>query len=113
MAFLPHARNLIWTAHSRDKMRQYRLGEGRIRRILNSPHRVEEGIAEGTVAMMQRSDGKNPYELWVMIVDEQKGRKVISAWRYPGVTEPRNELPAAVKHGLQRAIEEALGENGV
>lgn len=109
MAFLSGARNLVWTAHSRDKMRQYRLSEGRIRRILHSPHRIEEGIADGTIAMMQRSTGKSPYELWVMIVEEPQQRKVISAWRYPGVTEPRQELPASVLHGLRRAIEEAVG----
>lgn len=107
MTVLPGARKLVWTAHSRDKMRQYRLSEGRVRRILHTPHRIEEGIAEGTVAMMQRSTGKHPYELWVMIADAKEGRKVISAWRYPGVTEPRKELPAAVLHGLRRAIEEA------
>lgn len=111
MAYLPGARQLIWTAHSRDKMRQYRLTEGRIRRILHTPHRVEEGIAEGTIAMMQRSTGKNPYELWVMVVDSPRERKVISAWRYPGVTEPRNELPYAVRSALQAAIEEAQRES--
>lgn len=112
MAYVPRARPLLWTMHSRDKMRQYRLSEGRVRRILNAPHRTEEGIAEGTIAMMQRSTGKSPYELWVMVVEAPAGRKVISAWRYPGVTEPRKELPQAVRSGLQRAIEEAaLGDS--
>jgi hypothetical protein len=91
-------------------MRQYRLSEGRVRRILHSPHRVEEGIAEGTVAMMQRSIGKHPYELWVMVLDTPESRKVISTWRYPGVTEPRKELPYAVRSALQAAIEEAANE---
>lgn len=109
MVAIPAARKLIWTAHSQDKLRQYRLSESRVRRILHAPHRVEEGIAEGTIAMMQRSTGKHPYELWVMVVDAKEGRKVISAWRYPGVTEPRKELPYAVRSGLERAIEEALG----
>lgn len=89
-------------------MRQYRLSEGRIRRILHTPHRVEEGIAEGTIAMMQRSTGKHPYELWVMVVDTPQERKVISAWRYPGVTEPRKELPYAVRSALEEAVTAAL-----
>lgn len=113
MAGLPRARELRWTLHSKDKMRQYRLSEGRVRRILHSPHRVEEGIAEGTVAMMQRSTGKNPYELWVMVVDEPHQRKVISAWRYPGVTEPRAPLPYAVRSALEEAILAASGDDGV
>lgn len=107
MGTLPRARSLTWTAHSRDKMRQYRLSEGRVRRILHSPHRVEEGIAEGTVAMMQQSTGKHPYELWVMVVDSPKERKVISAWRYPGVTKPRSPLPRAVRSALEDLIAEA------
>lgn len=113
MAILPGSRKLVWTAHSRDKMRQYRLSEGRVRRIMHTPHRIEEGIAPGTVAMMQRSTGKHPYELWVMVVDAPDGRKVISAWRYPGVTEPRAELPIAVRSALERAIEEASGSDGI
>jgi hypothetical protein len=107
VATLPRARSLTWTAHSRDKMRQYRLSEGRVRRILHSPHRTEEGIAEGTTAMMQQSTGKHPYELWVMVVDTDRERKVISAWRYPGVTKPRAPLPAAVRSALEEAVAEA------
>lgn len=109
--YLPGVRKLVWTAHSRDKMHHYRLSEARVRRILHSPHRVEEGIAEGTIAMMQRSTGKHPYELWVMVVDAPDARKVISAWRYPGTTEPRAALPYAVRSALQEAVEEALGQN--
>lgn len=107
MGPLPRARSLTWTAHSRDKLRQYRLSEGRVRRILHSPHRTEEGIAEGTIAMMQRSTGKHPYELWVMVVDSPHERKVISAWRYPGTTKERSPLPAGVISALEEAIAEA------
>jgi hypothetical protein len=92
-------------------MRQYRLSEARVRRILHAPHRVEQGIAEGTTAMMQRSAGKHPYELWVMVLDSTDERKVISAWRYPGITTAREPLPASVRSALTVAIEEALGDN--
>ena len=112
MAILRGPKKLAWTAHSQDKMRQYRLSEARVRRIMHTPHRVEEGIAEGTVAMMQRSTGKNPYELWVMVVDKPGERKVISAWRYPGVTEPRAELPYSVRSALESLVEEANDAEG-
>ena len=31
-------------------------------------------------------------EIWVMIQDLGKQRKIISAWRYPGMTRPRSEV---------------------
>ncbi len=30
-------------------------------------------------------------EIWVMVQDLGKQRKIISAWRYPGMTRPRSE----------------------
>ncbi len=82
-----------WTAHARFKMRFYGLSESRVRRIINSPKRIEEGIAPKTVAVMQASGSKkHPYELWAMIQDGKNKRTVISAWRYPGVTKPRGEV---------------------
>jgi hypothetical protein len=29
-------------------------------------------------------------EIWVMVQDVADARKIISAWRYPGVTKPRD-----------------------
>ena len=93
MALLPQLSKLYWTAHSRAKMRQYGLSEQRIKRVIHSPKRVEEGIAPKTIAMMQiTGSAKHPYEIWVMIQDMKGKRKVISAWRYPGVTKPRGEI---------------------
>ncbi|OGY97769.1 MAG: hypothetical protein A3A43_01875 [Candidatus Liptonbacteria bacterium RIFCSPLOWO2_01_FULL_56_20] len=86
-------KTLHWTYHSREKMRFYKLSEARVRRIMHSPSRVEEGIAPKTVAYMQRAGSvKHPYELWTMAQDVGSRRKVISAWRYPGVTKPRSEV---------------------
>jgi hypothetical protein len=58
---------------------------------------VEEGVAPKTVAMMQPVSmkllGKKEswtQEIWVMVQDAAGARKVISAWRYPGVTKPRD-----------------------
>lgn len=74
-------------------MNFYRLTEGRIRRIINSPERVEYGIAPKTIAVMQTNKGpKNSYEIWAMVQDDKTGRKVISAWRYPGKTKPGSEI---------------------
>lgn len=82
---------LHWTWHSRAKMNFYRLSEARVRRVMHSPKRVEEGIAEKTVAMMQPA-GNGKHEIWVMFQDAGKKRKVISAWRYPGISKPRSEI---------------------
>ncbi len=70
-----------------------------MRSVINSPKRVEEGIAPKTVAMMQPASLKNAHgkqtwsqEIWVMAQDEKSRRKIISAWRYPGMTKPKSEI---------------------
>ncbi len=86
-------KTLYWTAHALGKMMQYRLSEGRIKRILHSPERVETGIAPETIAVMQTQKGpKNSHEIWAMVADDKVRRRVISAWRYPGKTKPRSEI---------------------
>ena len=97
MLIFKKSAELHWTQHAKMKMGYYRLSTARVRRILHSPKRVEEGIAPKTVAMMQPSALKKTtlgnetwtQEIWVMIQDDGKFRKVISAWRYPGMTKPR------------------------
>jgi len=96
---------LHWTAHGRGKMRYYGLSEARVKRIIHSPKRIEEGIAPKTVAFMQAAGtAKHPYELWVMVQDDTRQRKVISAWRYPGTTKPREPLPPAIIRELRAAL---------
>lgn len=96
-------RALFWTAHAKAKMRQYGLSEFRVRRIIHTPKRTEEGIAPKTIAMMQSAGSKkHPYELWVMVQDVKDKRKVISAWRYPGVTKPGDALPSEILEELKR-----------
>lgn len=92
--------NLFWTWHSQDKMRQYRLSEGRIKRVIRHPQRIEEGIAPKTIAVMQRNDTrKRKEEIWVMYQMAKKLKvrsqklKVIAAWRYPGVSPIREAPP--------------------
>lgn len=88
---------LHWTHHSRNKMRHYRLSESRIRRVLHSPVRIEEGIAPDTVAYMQHAGStKHPSEIWAMVAGTPKERRVITAWRYPGKSPVRNPIPLAI-----------------
>jgi len=86
----------------------YRLSESRVRRVIHSPKRVEEGIAPKTIAMMQPASMKTksgkPYwtqEIWVMIQEERSRRKVISAWRYPGMTKPGQSIPEEIMRELK------------
>jgi len=95
---------LLWTNHSQAKMRHYRLTESRVKRVLDHPKRVEGGIAEKTVALMQTAGtAKHAYEIWVMVQDTPKRRKVISAWRYPGETKPGESLPEAILREFREA----------
>ena len=56
-----------WTRHIKNKMIFYGLSEQKIRTVLNSPKRKEEGIAPNTTAVMKRNDrGKKKEEIWVM-----------------------------------------------
>lgn len=85
-------------------MRQYGLSESRVKRVMHTPKRIEEGIAPKTVAMMQRAGSeKHPYEIWIMISDKVDKRNIVSAWRYPGITKPGEPLPEAILREM-RAI---------
>jgi len=81
----------------------YKLSESRVRHVLHTPKRIEEGIAPKTLAMMQPGSVKKAgprgaekeswsQEIWVMFQDSVKERRIISAWRYPGVTKQRSEV---------------------
>jgi hypothetical protein len=105
MSFIKRSKPLHWTAHARGKMAFYRLSEGRIRRVLNSPERMETGIAPETVAIMQTQRGpKNSHEIWVMAADDKVRRKIISAWRYPGKTKPGEPLPEDLLREFRSAL---------
>jgi len=79
--------NLFWTKHVRNKIRQYRLSENRLKRILRNPERKEIGITPKTIAIMQRAGTKkHPTEIWLMYQKGRKKIKIISAWRYPAVS---------------------------
>ncbi len=95
MYFKPPKDNerVIWTRHAAQKMRQYGLSESRLRRLLNSYQRKEEGIAPDTTAVMQPTGSKKyPTEIWLMYQTVGNKIKIITAWRYPGVS-PKREVP--------------------
>jgi len=105
MLNIKKAKVLHWTYHALAKMRFYGLSEQRVKRVLNSPKRIEEGIAPKTVAMMQvAGSAKHPYEIWAMIQDFRGKRKVISAWRYPGRTKPGEPLPEEILREIRSAL---------
>lgn len=89
-----------WTSHIKNKLVFYRLSPEKIKTILNSYDRKEEGIAPRTVAVMKRSDTpKRKEEIWVMYqrAPKTKGKLskkiLISAWRYPGISKPGKQIP--------------------
>ena len=94
-------------------MRQYGLSKQKLLGILRKPERKEQGIVPGTTAVMKTnpvkwqqklpSRGKEkdlrqkpkraPGEIWLMYKDVKDFRKIISAWRYPGISKPGEEIP--------------------
>ncbi len=86
----------VWTAHSQVKMRQYGLSESRVKRIIRYPSRYEEGIVPHTVAVMQPAGTKRYSEIWAMYKLAGKKMKIITAWRYPGLSPKRDPIPPEI-----------------
>jgi hypothetical protein len=101
-----------WTQHAAFKMKQYGLSAQRILRVVKNPQRVEEGIVKNTIAVMQPAslrtkNGKRVWsqEIWAMYQIKRKMQsaklktlapqkiRLISAWRYPGVSPKRDPIP--------------------
>jgi hypothetical protein len=89
--------NYLWTKHSEEKMKFYGLSKQRIVRIIRRPERKEEAIVPDCVAVMQPINKKHSSEIWTIYVDVKKNnvnyRKIITAWRYPGKSPVRGEVP--------------------
>jgi hypothetical protein len=93
MVFEKNTKEFVWTKHAVAKMRFYGLSENRVKKIFRAPSRIEEGIAPGTIAMMQTVGGKRKTEIWVMYQKTKSSqKKIIAAWRYPGKS-PKREVP--------------------
>ena len=104
-----------WINHVKRKMAFYGLSGDRVKRLLRTPKRVETGVAENTVAVMQPAGNKKkPSEVWAMYTTAKPRVKssklkvqskdsrfkipdsklvVISAWRYPGVSPVGKQIP--------------------
>ena len=109
-----------WTQHAAFKMKQYGLTAQRILRVVKNPQRTEEGIVKNTIAVMQPAslrtkDGKRVWsqEIWAMYQikgksKNEKGKtfgmakiRLISAWRYPGVSPKRDPIPEEILRELE------------
>ncbi|OGZ76444.1 MAG: hypothetical protein A3G45_03405 [Candidatus Staskawiczbacteria bacterium RIFCSPLOWO2_12_FULL_37_15] len=103
-------KKIHWTEHSKIKMRQYGLSKQKLFGIIHRPERKEKGIAPGTTAVMKTNKTffrakqttlakawsyprKAPGEIWLMYKDAKDFRKIISAWRYPGISKPGEAIP--------------------
>jgi len=97
-----------WTRHVKQKMIFYGLSVSLIKRIIRHPTRVEEGIAPGTIAVMQPAKTKRAQEYWVMYAEVRKPsrkKKIITAWRYPGVSPIREAIP--IPEDIVKELEES------
>lgn len=122
-----------WTRHSIGKMMQYGLSAQRITRVIKGYKRIEEGVAEKTVAVMQptstRRDDKGELtwnqEIWVMyqkrdknekskikdesgevktVLNKKNQLKIISAWKYPGMSPKNNPIPKEILEELEGVL---------
>jgi len=99
----------FWTGHALGKMQYYGLTAQRILRVINNPVRKEEGVAENTTAVMQPASINSKKktwssEIWVMYQIDKTQRKIISAWRYPGVSPERNFVPEEIINEVKDLI---------
>ena len=85
-------------------MNYYRLSPQRVKRVIRVPERIEEGIAEDTIAVMQPFGNKKDKEIWVMVSDTKEKRKIISAWIYPARTKAGEPLPEAILREFREVL---------
>ena len=106
-----------FTAHARYKMKQYGLSEQKVKGIIRNPRRTQKGIAPQTAAVMQPISpkmvaGKEVWkqEIWTMFVKKKsvlagplgcESIRIISAWRYPGMSPKGNPIPEEIWRELE------------
>lgn len=108
-----NTRYLAWTKHIAKKMMFYGLSATKVKSVLSRFDRKEDGIAPNTTAVMKKSGSrKNPQEIWVMYQDKKitqdgiksERRVIITAWRYPGISKPREKIP--IPEGVLAELEQ-------
>lgn len=77
--------------------------------MINHPARIENGVAENTTAVMQpasvsRKTGWRA-EIWAMYQLADGKYKIISAWRYPGVSPKRNYIPPEIMDEVKNMLD--------
>lgn len=115
-----------WTEHVKFKMRFYGLSAQKILGVIRNPKRKEDGIVEKTIAVMSPVSVKTlkskpsfakatageeiwKQEIWVMFQKKNKNSKlnknnqtkIISAWRYPGMSPAHNPIPEEILRELE------------
>ncbi|MCL5114576.1 MAG: hypothetical protein M1604_02215 [Patescibacteria group bacterium] len=101
-------------------MKYYGIADSRVKRIIRFPTRYEEGIVPNTVAVMQPAGTKKYSEIWAMykLVDnhrqamtkskfqmtKQQKLKIITVWRYPGVSPKRDPIPREVLEEIKSLL---------
>ncbi len=102
-------KNIVWTKHSENKMRYYGISKSMILRVIRNPHRIEEGVAPRTIAMMKPARIKKlnhkktwKQEIWVMLQKDKENLKIISTWRYPGISPQQNPIPREILEELKK-----------
>jgi len=102
-------------------MKFYGISESRVKRVINHPTRYEEGIVPNTIAVMQPAGTKKYSEIWVMykLIKKQKEKKIIkkhkefkqksikiiTVWRYPGLSPKRNPIPLEILKEVEKILE--------
>jgi hypothetical protein len=100
-------KEIHWTRHIKEKMKEYQLSERKLLKIFRNPERKEEGIAPDTVAVMQTGGRKRPYEIWLMYQERNSKIIMISAWKYPGKSPVRKPpIPEEVLENLEEIMKE-------
>ena len=56
---LPEKEKILWTSHSKSKLRQYNFSGKRVLSIFRKPDRVEEARAPNTISSMQITGSKS------------------------------------------------------
>ncbi len=102
--------------HSRFKMKYYGIADSRVKRIIRFPTRYEEGIVPNTVAVMQPAGTKKYSEIWAMYkvvrraspkphtLNPKPSLKIITVWRYPGVSPKRDPIPKEVLEEIKSLL---------
>jgi hypothetical protein len=113
-----------WTSHVKFKMQFYGLSAQKVLGVIKKPKRKEEGIVKNTVAVMQPISPKiiNNKTIWkqeVWVMYQKRGTrngkretkiinteqfKIISAWRYPGVSPEKNPIPDSILEEIQNIM---------